>query len=108
MAFNLGYWECLEQVRTVHMYAKLLEIDQVKYIERVEHWLDRESFLLGNEQWWPKVIPGLFHQQLFNRSVEEECPLEAEAITARWLRLAQPTGAESRTLLIMFVGHEVR
>src|SRR5439155_20457030 len=69
-----SYWGCLEQIRAAREYAEQLGTHHAELLGRIEHWLDRESYLLANGQWWPDTIPGLFYQQLFNRSIEEEQP----------------------------------
>src|SRR5439155_451724 len=50
-------------------------------------------------------LPGLFYQQLFNRSIEEGYLLKANTTSHQWLRLMAPVEAESRALLRMLVGH---
>ncbi len=87
-ALRLGYWQCLEQVRAIREYVTLLNRPgQAEQIGRIERWLDRESYLLGDEQWWPERLPGLFHQQIINCSVEEEYPLPAsKASSVPWLQ----------------------
>ncbi len=99
------YWGCLEQVRAARDYVELLTIDQAERLARIERWLDRESYLFRNKQWWPRTLPGLFFQQLYNRSVEEEHPLTVHEAPTQWLRQMGEVGAEDRSLLRIFAGH---
>ncbi len=105
-----GYWGCLEKVRAAREYAELLRAGAGEQLERVERWLARESYLLGDGKLWPEIIPGLFYQQLFNRSVEEGHPLPAGEAPTRWLKQIGQVGVEDRSLLMVFAGHagEVR
>jgi hypothetical protein len=80
------YWGCLEQVRAARDYVELLANSHRERLARIERWLDRESYLLRNEQWWPKTLPGFFYQQLYNRSVEEEHPLTVHEAPKQWLQ----------------------
>jgi len=100
-----GYWGCLEQVRMTREYVELLGTDQAEQVARIESLLDHESYVLGDERWWPKTIPELFYQQIFNRSVEEGSPLRSEEMPRRWLRQLGQVGAEDRSLLRIFAGH---
>jgi WD40 repeat protein len=70
----------------------------------VERWLTRESDVLGDRKWWPKTIPGLFGQQLYNRSLEDGQPQVVKHIPRPWLRQMNRIGAESRFLLRIFYG----
>jgi WD40 repeat protein len=99
------YWGCLEQVRTAMHYLEFLGTDHVKRLARIERWLDRESFLFGDEQWWPKKLPGLLYQQLYNRSVEEGRLFAGDEAPTEWLRQMREVGAEDHSLLRIFVGH---
>jgi WD40 repeat protein len=99
------YWGCLEQARAARDYLELLATSQGERLARIEHWLDRESYLFRDEQWWPKTLPGLFYQQLYNRSVEEEHPLTVQEAPTQWLRQMREVGAEDRSLLRIFAGH---
>ncbi len=100
-----NYWACLEQVRVARDYLELLGTDHEAHLAHIERWLDRESYLFRNEQWWPETLPGLFYQQLYNRSVEEENPLTLTNVLAPWLRQMREVGAEDRSLLRIFAGH---
>jgi hypothetical protein len=105
-AWREGYWECLEQVRAMRDYAGWLEArSQAQQLGRVERWLDRESYLLADQQWWPLRLPALFYQQLYNRAVEVGHPLPATEAPACWLRQTRPVGAEDQALLRLFAGH---
>lgn len=100
-----GYWGCLEQVRKVRDYIALLRMGQREHLERIERWLDRESYLFTGGQSWLEVLPGLFYQQLFNRAVEEGYPFSVERTPERWLRQLEQIGAEDCSLLRVFSGH---
>ena len=50
-------------------------------------------------------MPGLFFQQFYNRSVEEEQPLTLPDTPVSWLRQMREVGAEDRSLLRIFAGH---
>lgn len=108
-ARNAGYWACLNDIRAMRAYLESLGI-QIRStpIESIERWLSRESYLLANEQWWPDTLPGLFHQQLFNLSVEEGPQLQRGTMTARWLRLMEPVGLENKALLQVFTDNNLR
>ena len=93
-----GYWKCLERVQEVAVYVQLLGIASAKIIEQVGHWLARESSLLGTGELWPAKIPGLFYQQLYNRSLEEGQKLLAPVSPGRWIRQVEQVGAEDRAL----------
>jgi len=100
------YWGCLEQVRTVRQYIEQLGMtDQMEEVERIESWLDRESYLLGDQRWWPQALPGLFYQQLFNRSVEDGSLLRTGEAPTQWLRQLGRVGAGDQSLLRVFTGH---
>lgn len=101
------YWDCLEQVRAARDYAELLGTHHEVRLARVEHWLDRESYLFRDEKWWPKTVPGLFYQQLYNRSVEEGTPLPTRQTSIRWLKQNGVVGAEDSSLLRIFAGHRL-
>jgi WD40 repeat protein len=102
---ELGYWECLEQVRKAQGYMVLLGASQVEQIKHIERGLDRESQLLADQRWWPEVLPGLFYQQFFNYGVEEGFPILAGRIPKRWLRQLESVGTRDRSLLRVFSGH---
>jgi WD40 repeat protein len=104
-ALRTSYWICLEQTQAVQKYTELLESGQAELFKRLERWLVRESYLLGDRKLWPSKIPGLFYQQIFNRAVEEDHPLSAVKAPARWLRQIGLVGAEDQSLLMVFVGH---
>jgi len=101
-AFREGYGVCLEQVRAVCEYAASLSTTKIEQLRWIERQLDQESYLLGNEQWWPKTLPGLFHQQLFNRSVEEGHPLVIKEAPERWLLQENQVGTGDQSLLRVF------
>ena len=104
-----GYYECLKQVRAMHSYTRLLgAASQAEQIERVERWLDRESYLLADQHWWPTLLPGLFYQQIANRAVETGQQLPPSDTPACWLRQTRPVGVEDQTLLRIFTGHTDR
>ncbi len=97
-----GYWKCLERVQEVVTYTQQLGIKQVDMLERVAYWLARDSSLLGTGGLWPDVLPGLFFQQLYNRSLEEGYRLPGMEPHTRWVRQIGPVGAENRSLLREF------
>src|SRR5260370_17898609 len=100
----MGYWECLDMVYAGCVLAKALQMDQE--LEHVERWMTREGSLLGNEQLWPRIIPGLFYQQLYNRSLENGHLLTGDTSPDRWLRQDGQVGAEDPFLLQNLTGHE--
>ena len=104
-ALRNDFWGCLERVQAARNYVELLGTGHAEQLTRVERWLGRESYLFRNEQWWPKTVPGLFYQQLYNRSVEEEHPLKLNYAPVQWLRQMREVGAEGRSLLRIFAGH---
>ena len=91
-----GYWGCLAQVRAALEYVELLKSEQAKRLNRVERLLDRESYVLGSEGWWPDVLPGLFYQQLYNRGIEEDQLLAGEETPEQWLRQLTPAKVEDQ------------
>jgi hypothetical protein len=91
-ARSKDYWGCLEQVRSTREYVELLGTGHAERLTLIERWLDRESYLFRDEQWWPKTVPGLFYQQLYNRSVEEEHPLTITDDPKQWLRQMREVG----------------
>jgi hypothetical protein len=99
------YWGCLEQALATRDYVELLATSHGERLARIERWLDRESYLFRDEQWWPKTLPGFFYQQLYNRSVEEERPFVVMQAPIAWLRQMRKVGAEDRSLLRIFAGH---
>lgn len=104
-----GYWRCLEQTRDAYAYASLLGgTHHAEQLRRIERWLDREGYLLGDKGLWPKRVPGLFYQQLFNRSVEEGYPILARKAPRQWLRQIGRVGAKDQALLRVFTGHTER
>ena len=100
-----GYWGCLEQVRTARDYALLLHADEAASLVRIEHWLDRESYLLADEAGWHQRLPGLLYQQLANHAVEEGVVLPTGEAPAQWLQQMKRVGAEDQALLRIFAGH---
>jgi WD40 repeat protein len=104
-ALRVGYWRCLEQVQAAHNYAKRLETAYIEQLEQMKRWLDSEGYLLGDKQWWPNTLPGLFYQQIYNRAVEEGQFLQVEDTSLSWIRQVIPTGAANTTLIRTFAGH---
>src|SRR5436309_7429464 len=78
-ALHNGCWTCLDQIRATRDYVRLLRAEEeqgfLEPLQRMERWLDRESYLLTDAQLWPGTIPGLFFQQLYNRALEAGTPL---------------------------------
>ena len=74
-------------------------------IRQIERRLDRESYLLADVAWWSSRVPGLFYQQLFNRTVEEGKVPRVEDAPVSWVRQTRPVGAEDQSLLRIFAGH---
>src|SRR5205807_5195245 len=65
-----GYRTCLERLREMLAYAKLLKMDTpLEPLRRIERLLDQESYVFADEQWWPKRVPNLFHQHLSNHAL---------------------------------------
>ena len=105
-ARRIGYHTCLEQVRAARDYAMLLDSQHADRLTRLERWLDRESYLLADERWWPGKLPGLFYQQFFNRAVEAGEPLISSlGQPPCWLKQAESVGTEDQALLRIFAGH---
>jgi Caspase domain/NB-ARC domain/WD domain, G-beta repeat len=107
-ALHNGCWACLDQIRATRDYVGWLTEEKeervLEPLQRMERWLDRESYLLTDGRLWPGTIPGLFFQQLYNRSVEVGAPLIGRS-SAPWLRQQQSVGAEDRALLRTLSGH---
>lgn len=97
-----GFWKYLERVRAAREYAELLGAGQSSQIRQVERWLNHESYLLGYGGLWPETIPGLFYQQLYNRSIEEDHALAGLEVPNRWLRQIGKVGAEDTSVLQIF------
>jgi len=102
----VGYWGCLEQVRSARAYADLLGTEWRVPLARMEHWLDRESYLLATGELWPEPFPQLFFQQLFNRAVEAGQPPAPDHAPARWVRQVARVGAEDSALRWVLTGHQ--
>ncbi len=107
-ALQEGYWECLRQIQSARAYAALIRANQETSLAQVERWLDRESYLLADQKWWPHVLPGLFYQQLFNRAVEEGSTFFVGKEPAFWLRQINQVGAEDSSQVRVFAGHTDR
>jgi len=104
-ARRIGYRTCLEQLRAARDYAMLLDPQHADRLNRLERWLDRESYLLADERWWPGKLPGLFYQQFFNRAVEAGEPIKSLEPPPCWLKQADSVGTEDQALLRIFAGH---
>src|SRR5260370_7037533 len=104
-ARRTNYRDCLEQLRAARDFALRLFPWPDDQLSRLERWLDRESYLLADERWWPKQLPGLFYQQFFNRGVETGEPLRSQELPPCWLKQAEAVGAEDPALLRIFAGH---
>jgi WD40 repeat protein len=102
----VGYWGCLEQVRTALAYADLLETERRTHLARIERWLDRESIVLCQPTLWPEYLPGLFYQQLANRAVEEQQPGSTGERPERWVHQLAPVGAENPALVRLFASYQ--
>src|SRR5260370_782668 len=101
-----GYRTCLEHIREMLAYAELLKMDtSVEPLRSIERLLDQESYLFLDEQWWPKRVPSLFHQNLSDRALEIGQPVKAKQAPVHWARQTQPGGAMDRSLLRIFAGH---
>ena len=72
-------------------YALFLDEPCADQLSHLERWLNRESYLLADERWWPKKS-GLFYQQFFNQGVETGAPLSSQKWPPRWLKQAQAVG----------------
>jgi WD40 repeat protein len=95
-----GYWSCLSDIQEALNYARLLSIPQLALLERIEYWMARESYLLGDITTWPKELPALFYQQFYNHFVEEGYPLPEEIETNNsWIRQLNRVGTGDQTLL---------
>ncbi|MFL5625950.1 MAG: caspase family protein, partial [Ktedonobacteraceae bacterium] len=104
-ALHMTYWRCLEQVQVAHKYAVLLGTSHIEQLAQIEQWLDRESYLLGDEQWWPNRLPGLFYQQIYNRAVEEGQFLPEREVSWLWIRQITLVGAPINAPIRTFAGH---
>lgn len=102
---QLGYLTCLEQVRAAREYASILQADNTSVLERIERWLDRESYLFTDEASRIRQLPDVFYQQLFNHTVEEGKALFTGKAPAHWLEQLNRVGAEDTTLIRILVGH---
>lgn len=103
-ALRVGYRVCREQVQTIRQYLDRLGSSAfTRLVEQLEDWLSLENALLtdsnGLSFYWPETLPDLFCQQLFNRSVEANCPLTMQREPARWLRLVRRVGTDAFQLL---------
>jgi WD40 repeat protein len=103
-ARRVGYWQCLDMVHAASPLARSLQIGQE--LELVERWMAREGLLLGQEQLWPNIVPGLFYQQLYNRALESGRLIMEGVTPTRWLRQENRVGAEDPHLLQSIAGHE--
>lgn len=99
-----NYLTCLRQVRDARNFLQQLEMSQAAILKQVEKWLDRESSELAKSIWWPRRLPGLFYQRMYNRALEEGATI-AGTPSAPWLRQEEPSGAEDHSLLRVLVGH---
>ena len=100
-----GYWSCLEQVRVARDYALLLHADQASALERIERWLDRESYLLADEAGWCQRLPGLLYQQLMNLAIEERVVLPTGEAPAQWIEQMKRVGVVDQALRRIFACH---
>ncbi len=103
-ALRVGYQACKEQVQSIRHYLDWLGVKEYsQMIERLEDWLSLESSLFTDTTdkviRWPGVLPDLFCQQLYNRSVEANCLLIMPKEPTRWLRLIRRVGTDSFRLL---------
>jgi WD40 repeat protein len=104
-----GYWGCLKQVRTTRKYTEALGVDNREWLVLLERWMDREGELPGNARLWPNLIPGLFYQQFYNRSVEEGYAFSGVGeAPMRWLRQIEKAGAEDQSQLKIFTSYPGR
>ncbi len=101
-----GYWNCLEDVRAARDYVELLGANQAEQLSQIGRWLDCESYLLGDEHWWPNLLPGLFYQQIYNRAVEEGQFLPERKVPWPWIRQIASVGAANNALIRTFAGHQ--
>ncbi|MEI6044132.1 MAG: NB-ARC domain-containing protein [Chloroflexota bacterium] len=103
-----GYWGCLAQVGSALEYTKLLGTDdEAQRLDAVERRLDRESHLLGTSELWPKKLPGLFYQQIYNRVIEEDQHPVSGKTSLPWIRQLNQIGTstEEKTLVRILSGH---
>ena len=102
-AQEIGYYEIEKQLRVVRAYLNMPGMeDQMRQVAQVKRWLDRESYLLSNKDWWPGTLSNLFYQQLYNRSVEAGIPLMMGREPDRWIRQRGQVDAEDQSLLRIF------
>ena len=105
-ARQMGYSTFLEQIRAVRNYADILHAGgNAEVLERVERWLDRESYLLNDDADWMRNLPELFYQQLFNHTVEEGKRLFTGQAPAQWLEQLNQVEAEDSALIRILAGH---
>jgi WD40 repeat protein len=109
-AIDLGYNKCLEHIQIALEYIQNLDVEQldlqIDLLKSIVRWMDRESYLLSEGSFWPQVLPGLFYQQLFNHSIEENSsPLTEKTASTIWFRQEEPIGTEDKALLRIFANH---
>jgi WD40 repeat protein len=104
-AQRVGYWECLEQARIAQSYIELLETEKAITLRRLVSWLDLESHAFASSELWPDKLPGLFYQQLYNRSVEEGEPFANSEPPNQWIKQLTAVGLKDRSVLRVLKGH---
>lgn len=102
------YWNTLETIRDITRYIRALEIEEnTQRLLFIERQFDKESYSLGNGVLWPNKLPNFFHQQFYNRLIEEG-KLFAKSVTSEkgtWLRQVNRVGFEDPALLRVLMGH---
>lgn len=98
-----SYWGCLEQVRIAYEYTEMLKVQRGQLLKQVERWLVRESYLLADRQWWPRLIPELFYQQLYNHAVEEDITSLEGKPPGQWIH--QEGAVRAGHTVLLFDGH---
>jgi WD40 repeat protein len=107
-ALQIGYHACREQVHLIRAYLDWLGFRELSnLVKRLEGWLELESSLLvdpliDNTTWWPQILPDLFCQQLYNRSVEAKSSLPFPKEASCWIRLTRKVGAEDFLFLRLY------
>lgn len=92
------------------LFGQVVSADQEGRLAHPERWLVRESHVLANKTFWPKLwperLPGLFYQQLAKRATEEGQPMLEGEVSIPWVRQLAPVRAENQALLRVFADFE--
>lgn len=102
---TLGYWSCLWRLRSMAELSSRLGVSSEARIRQIEHWLNRESYLLDKRV--VEVLPDLVYQQLVNRGLEEGHPFSEcdDDKPRQWIRQLAPVKVEQGGVLRVFAAH---